>query len=85
MKGIEVRIPQVMNNDDALGTDNPTRFVGNGGAVELWQDGERILELVWWERDSVDLDTLQTVPEVNARVAHAGEIHFGVSSLRRKS
>lgn len=83
MSGIEVRIVSVSNRDPDLGTNNPA--TENSGAVELWRGGQRIIELVWWEQDTTDLETLEQVAEVYSAITVAGDVHHRTSHLRRES
>ena len=83
MNGVEVRIPVIESRDTDLGTDN----VGtqNAGSVELWRDGERIVELVWYEKDAVDLDSLLPRRDLYTGITIAPGIHHGTHQLRSRS
>ncbi len=83
MNGVEVRIPVIESRDTELGTDN----VGtqNAGSVELWHNGERIVELVWWEQDTRDLGSLDMVKEIYSAITVAGEVHHRTHQLRRRT
>ena len=83
MNGVEVRIPVIESRDTRLGTDN--LGTQNAGSVELWRDDERIVELVWYEKDGVDLDTLLPNRSLYTAVTIGPDIHHSTHQLRSRS
>jgi len=79
MNGVEVRIVQLHNRDTELGTEGQDEQ--NAGAIELIKDGVRIAELVWWEGERVDLETLLPVTELNGRLTYVSDQSGGFASL----
>ena len=81
--GVEVRVVTVQNRDDALGAENPAQE--NAGAVELWRGDERIVELVWWEKLVLDIETLERRPELYSAITIAPDVHHTTTQLTRRS
>lgn len=79
MNGVEVRIVQVHSRDTDLGTEGADSE--NAGAIELIKDGVRVAELVWWESERTDIETLLPITELNGHLTYITEAGGGFASL----
>ena len=79
MNGVEVRLVSLRSRDTDLGTEGAD--AENTGAIELWRDGKRIVELVWWEKEATDIETLQSKLELYAHLTTAADIHVACSRV----
>lgn len=83
MNGVELRVVALRNRDTDLGTENAD--TENSGAIELWRDGKRIVEFVWWEKPYLRLDSLEDHLELHTHLTYETGIHHGTAVLRRPS
>lgn len=77
MNGVEV---QVVSRSTELGIENP--FDTNSGAIELWKDGKRILELTWWEKMHGSVETLREQLELHSHLTYNRGVHHSTSEIR---